>query len=152
MFDIAWSELALIGAVALVVIGPKDLPKVMRTMGKWTRQVRAMAGDFQRHVDDMVRQAELDEIRKEAEATMKAADVGDIGASIEKAVDAQGIQEALAIDEAKIAAEVPILPEGTVPPIPPAPEGLAAEGAPAPVAAETTTSSAPPAPPGDSKS
>jgi sec-independent protein translocase protein TatB len=67
MFDIAWSEMAVIGVVALVVIGPKDLPKVMRTMGVWSRKMSLLANDFRRHVDDMVRQAELDEIRKKAE-------------------------------------------------------------------------------------
>ena len=46
MFDIAWSELALIGAVALIVIGPKDLPRVMRNLGQWARKARAMAAEF----------------------------------------------------------------------------------------------------------
>ena len=67
MFDIAWSELALIGAVALIVIGPKDLPKVMRQLGQWTRRARAMAAEFQRNLDDMMREAELDDIRREVE-------------------------------------------------------------------------------------
>ena len=56
MFDIAWSELALIGGVALLVIGPKDLPKVMRSMGRWTRKARLLAGEFQRNLDDMMRE------------------------------------------------------------------------------------------------
>ena len=47
MFDISWTEFLLIGIVALIVIGPKELPTVMRTMGQWTRKVRSMAADFQ---------------------------------------------------------------------------------------------------------
>ena len=68
MFDIAWSELALIGGVALVVIGPKDLPKVMRTMGHWTRKARMLAGEFQRNIDDMMKETELDEMKRQVQA------------------------------------------------------------------------------------
>ena len=63
MFDFAWSELALIGVVALVVIGPKDLPKAMRTVGAWTRKARAIAHEFRSSVEQMVRDAELDEVK-----------------------------------------------------------------------------------------
>ena len=63
MFDIAWSELFVIVLVALVVVGPKDLPKLMRTAGQWAGRARAMADQFKRSFDDMARQAELDELR-----------------------------------------------------------------------------------------
>ena len=65
MFDIAWSELFVIVLVALVVVGPKDLPKLMRTAGQWAGRARAMADQFKRSFDDMARQAELDELRTE---------------------------------------------------------------------------------------
>ena len=64
MFDFAWSELAVIAVVALVVIGPKDLPRVMRTVGQWTRRARAIAREFQGSLDQMVREAELDEMKR----------------------------------------------------------------------------------------
>jgi sec-independent protein translocase protein TatB len=64
MFDFAWSELALIAVVALIVIGPKDLPRVMRTVGQWTRRARAIAREFQGSLDQMVREAELDEVKR----------------------------------------------------------------------------------------
>jgi len=64
MFDFAWSELALIAVVALVVIGPKDLPRVMRVAGQWTRRARAIAREFQGSLDQMVREAELDEVKR----------------------------------------------------------------------------------------
>lgn len=66
MFDIAWSELGVIAVVALIVIGPKDLPKVLRTVGQWTSKARAMAREFQSGIDDMVRETELEELRKAA--------------------------------------------------------------------------------------
>ena len=64
MFDFAWSELALIAVVALVVIGPKDLPRVMRVVGQWTRRARAIAREFQGSLDQMVREAELDDMKR----------------------------------------------------------------------------------------
>jgi sec-independent protein translocase protein TatB len=64
MFDFAWSELALIAVVALVVIGPKDLPRVMRMVGQWTRRARAIAREFQGSLDQMMREAELDEVKR----------------------------------------------------------------------------------------
>jgi sec-independent protein translocase protein TatB len=66
MFDIAWSELMVIAAIALVVIGPKDLPKTIYTLGKWVRKARGVAREFQGHLDDMMRESELDELRQQA--------------------------------------------------------------------------------------
>ena len=65
MFDIAWSELLVIIVVALVVVGPKDLPRLMRTAGQWAGRARAMADQFRRSFDDIARQSELDELRSE---------------------------------------------------------------------------------------
>src|SRR5262245_33917224 len=65
MFDIAWSELLVIIVVALVVVGPKDLPRLMRTAGQWAGRARAMADQFRRSFDDIARQSELDELRAE---------------------------------------------------------------------------------------
>ncbi len=67
MFDFAWSELAVIAVVALVVIGPKDLPRVMRTVGFWVRKARTVAHEFQGSLEQMVREAELDDIRQKVE-------------------------------------------------------------------------------------
>ncbi|HVA13611.1 MAG TPA: Sec-independent protein translocase protein TatB [Stellaceae bacterium] len=64
MFDFAWSELALIAVVALVIIGPKDMPRVMRIVGQWVRQARSIAREFQGSVDQMMRESELDEVKR----------------------------------------------------------------------------------------
>jgi sec-independent protein translocase protein TatB len=64
MFDIGWSELLVIGVVAIVVVGPKELPRLMRTFGHYTGKLRAMASDFQRQFEEAVRDSEIDEVRK----------------------------------------------------------------------------------------
>ncbi len=63
--DLSWSHMLLVLIVALVVVGPKDLPKLMRKMGQWTAKARGMADQFRRSFDEMARQSELDELRKE---------------------------------------------------------------------------------------
>ena len=63
--DLSWSHMLLVLVVALVVVGPKDLPKVMHTMGKWAGKARAMADQFRKSFDEMARQSELDELRRE---------------------------------------------------------------------------------------
>lgn len=64
MFDIAPTELLLVALVALVVIGPKDLPRAMRFVGNWVGRARGMARHFRSGLDEMVRQAELEEMEK----------------------------------------------------------------------------------------
>ena len=68
MPDLSWSHILLVLIVALVVVGPKDLPKLMRTAGQWMGKARQMADQFRKSFDDMTRQAELDELRNELES------------------------------------------------------------------------------------
>ena len=63
MFDFAFSEIALVGVVALLVIGPKDMPVAIKTVAGMIKKARRMAGEFQGHVDEMVREADLHEVR-----------------------------------------------------------------------------------------
>jgi len=65
MFDVAPTELLLVVLVALVVIGPKDLPKAMRFVGKWMAKARGMARHFRSGLDTMMREAELEELEKQ---------------------------------------------------------------------------------------
>lgn len=73
MFGIDAPELLVIAAVALIFIGPKELPGMLRSIGKWVATARNMAGEFRGHVDDMMRQADLDELKKQVEAGAKDA-------------------------------------------------------------------------------
>jgi sec-independent protein translocase protein TatB len=67
MFDFSWSELLLIGIVALIFIGPKELPGVLRTLGQWMTKIRRMASDFQNQFHDAMREAELADLKKEVD-------------------------------------------------------------------------------------
>jgi len=64
MFDIGWTEMLVIAVVMIVVVGPKDLPRMLRTFGKTTAKLRAMAGDFQRQFNEALKEAELDDVKK----------------------------------------------------------------------------------------
>lgn len=76
LFDIAPSEFLLTAVVAVVVIGPKDMPRAMRTMGKWMGTVRRVSGHFRSGIETMIREAEMEEMekkwREQNEAIMKA--------------------------------------------------------------------------------
>jgi sec-independent protein translocase protein TatB len=94
MFDISWSELLIIGIVALVVIGPKELPAALRTLGQWMSKIRRMATEFQGQFQDAMREAELAELKKEMdEMAAKATNYGqfdpleDVRRDIEKATE-----------------------------------------------------------------
>lgn len=63
MFDVGWTEMLVIAVVMIVVVGPKDLPKMLRTFGKTTAKLRSMAGDFRRQFDEALREAELDDLK-----------------------------------------------------------------------------------------
>ncbi len=67
MFDISWTEFLLIGVIALIVIGPKELPTVMRTLGQYTRKIRSMAADFQNQFHEALREADMADLKKQVD-------------------------------------------------------------------------------------
>ena len=66
MFDIGWQELFILAVLSIIVIGPKDLPRAVRTMTQWVRKARSMARELHSGLDDIVRESEIDEIKDEA--------------------------------------------------------------------------------------
>jgi sec-independent protein translocase protein TatB len=78
MFDIGWSELVVIAVVAIVVIGPKDLPRAMRTVGRWTAKMKGMAREFQNQFNEAMREAELDGVKKDVEDLAKINPMADL--------------------------------------------------------------------------
>jgi len=73
MFDIGWSEFVVIGVVALIVIGPKELPAVLRAIGQWTTKIRRMAGEFQSQFQEAMREAEMADLKKSVDELSDAA-------------------------------------------------------------------------------
>ena len=86
MFDLAWSEIALIAVVAIVVIGPKDLPDAIRNVAKGVKKLRAMAAEFQTHADELVKEAKLEDVRQQIQEIRNF----DLKGTIERAVDNDG--------------------------------------------------------------
>ncbi len=138
MFDIGWSELLVIGIVALVVIGPKDLPKVLRALGTMMSKVRGMAAEFQGQFQDAMRDAELADLKKEAEKLASSATsaiqnpMQSIENEIQKTIDAPSTPPTPAASDAEVNAAIPA---------PPQPEPLNIE--PTPIAPAVTTAETP---------
>jgi sec-independent protein translocase protein TatB len=86
MFDFAWSEIALIAAVALIAIGPKDMPVAIRSVTGMIKKARRMASEFQTHVDEMLREANLDEVRNQINEIRNF----DLRGEVERQVDPDG--------------------------------------------------------------
>jgi sec-independent protein translocase protein TatB len=134
MFDIGWSEMAIIAAVALVVIGPKELPNALRTVTQFLRYARKMAAEFQGGIDQIVREAELDEARK----TIQSVTSMDIKGEVTKMVDPTGdlhrtLNERIedAVEPPAVTASAALSPVGEAaleaPAAPPAPFAAQAE-------------------------
>ncbi len=123
MFDIGWDEMALIAVVSLIVIGPKDLPLVLRQVGRWTRKAREMASDFQRGIDDMARESELDDLKKQVARVAEQPNL--LRQEIDKAIDPTGemakAMEVPALDLATPEPVVEAIPKDAPPARPPEP-------------------------------
>jgi sec-independent protein translocase protein TatB len=140
MFDFAWSELALIAVIALVVIGPKDLPRVMRIVGQWTRRARSIAREFQGSLDQMMRESELDEVKRHIDRASSF----DVENEIRRAVDPTGeVQRSLSEPVLANPLADPPKPVETTPL--PSPVTEEKTEAPLAVPAETATAEAEPA-------
>ena len=84
MLDVGWSELLVLGVVALIVVGPKELPRLMRTVGQWVNRAKSMARDFQRGMEDVAREADVQEL---SEARKMLDDVRSIKTEAQKGPD-----------------------------------------------------------------
>lgn len=124
MIDITSSKLLILGLVALMVIGPKDLPALLRTIGKYVGIVKKHANDFRAQFDEAMRESELDQIKRDAEASMREA---------EEKIRAQMGEAQAGIDPNKILGGDPFAEVATAP----TPATPALEAAPAPAPVET---------------
>jgi sec-independent protein translocase protein TatB len=117
MFDFAWSEIALIGVVALVLIGPKDLPIAIKAVTGMVKKARRMAAEFQTHVDEMVKDADLHEVRDQIREIRSL----DIRGTIARAVDKDGTIRAALQDPIRTPPP-PAVPVTDTPDLAPLPE------------------------------
>ena len=141
MLDLSWGEIVLIGAAAVIFIGPKELPGAIRTLGKFMGKARTMAREFQNNVDDMIREADLEEVKKQVQTAQNVATGGMSGltGAIQNAIDPKGeIQKAIAAPEALAAPSLsaPVSsPAPVVDPTPPSAPAMAPTAAsPEPIA------------------
>ncbi|MCE2494076.1 MAG: twin-arginine translocase subunit TatB [Alphaproteobacteria bacterium] len=96
MLDIGWPELFLIAVVTIIVVGPKELPRVVRTVSGMIRKMRGLAGEFQSTLDDMAREADLEDIKNEIEQVSEV----DVADEFKAAVDPSGTMDgAFDLDE-----------------------------------------------------
>src|SRR3974390_727223 len=109
MFGIDSPELLVIAIVALIAIGPKELPGLLRTWGKWMAQMRGMASEFRGHVDEMIRQSELAQVKKELEGSTGGLDLKSLDPSrqIREHIQEGMAEGEKAITEARTALESP---------------------------------------------
>jgi sec-independent protein translocase protein TatB len=147
MFGIGWSEFVVIGVVALIAIGPKELPTVLRTVGFWVGKVRRMANEFQGQFQEALREAEMADVRKELEEiSAQATDikfddpVADANKQIASAFEDKPAAETSAAETVSAAPTVPVsaevlsqeaLPQIDVPLPEPVPPVTSADVAPA---------------------
>jgi sec-independent protein translocase protein TatB len=127
MFDIGWSELVVIAVVALIAIGPKELPGVLRTVGHYMRKIRGMASEFQGQFQEAMREAEMADLKKHVDEmtdTAKGFTDFDPLASVKKEV------ESFSADPLGTSTPAPSMASASPEP--------AAPGAPAPVSPDTT--------------
>jgi sec-independent protein translocase protein TatB len=138
MFDIGWSELLVIGVVALIAIGPKELPGVLRMVGQWAGKVRRMASEFQGQFQEAMREAEMADLKKKFdEASSAATDFGSsitnplesVSKEVEKALDTTETWSPTQAPPASVDAAIPAPPE-------PAPVSIPELESPAPASGE----------------
>ncbi len=101
MLSLGWSEMAIVLLVALLVLGPKELPKLARDLGRWVGKARSLSREFQRALEDMARETELDEMKKQLDEANRELRRTRIDKTVERAVDPTGeLKSAFDIDGA----------------------------------------------------
>ena len=148
MFEIGWSELLLIGIVALIAIGPKELPTVLRTLGQWMSKLRRMASEFQSQFQEAMREAEMADLKKQVdEMTSQAQSYANFDPVSEVRRELESTQQQIegamvnpagaATPSPPVAAEPSISPPDAVPPDAPATDAAApSSAAPEPATAD----------------
>jgi sec-independent protein translocase protein TatB len=124
MFDLSWSHLLVVAVVALIAIGPKELPSVLRNVGHWMGKIRRMAAEFQTQFQEAMREAEMEDLKKHAD------DLNNAARSLTKPLDPTDYLGKLDAPPTSASTATPATPSETVPSLPqPDPEGDTAANA-----------------------
>ena len=140
MFDIGWSELVVIAVVALIAIGPKELPGVLRMVGQWMGKARKMAAEFQGQFQEAMREAEMADLKKSFDEVKQAASgftggnlMTPLEKDVNKALDIEGVDKpATAVPDRPVSEAAPEGTAATEPPVTPAIPDLATAAPPIP--------------------
>ena len=116
MLDLSWGHIFLVLVVALVVVGPKELPRLMRTIGQWMGKARAMADQFRKSFDDMARQSELDELRKEIENLRHERPLAGVEADLNRSIIPDDMRSMAASPPGSVSIEAEPVEVETAPP------------------------------------
>lgn len=121
MFDIGWTEMLVVGSLALIVVGPKDLPKMLRTFGQYVGKARGMAREFQRSMDDAAREADISDMKEMREAAQQLRNLNrpfDVAAAPRKTAASVAKPAAPTVQPAPAAADAPAAPAPAAPQAP----------------------------------
>ena len=127
MLDIGGSELLVIALVLILVVGPKDLPRVLRTVGRFMAKMRGMTREFQRSIDDMAREADVADMRKELNSISDTVSDSDVTKKVEDTLDSTGILRDAMKEDYGLTDEAADKAAASLPPLAPRPDAETAQ-------------------------
>ncbi len=127
MLDIGGSELLVIALVLILVVGPKDLPRVLRSVGRFMAKMRGMTREFQRSIDDMAREADVADMRKELNSISDTVSGSDVTKKVEDTLDSTGILRDAMKEDYGLTDEGADKAAASLPPLAPRPDAETAQ-------------------------
>lgn len=127
MLDIGGSELLVIALVLILVVGPKDLPRVLRTVGRFMAKMRGMTREFQRNIDDMAREADVADMRKELNSISDTVSDSEVTKKVEETLDSTGILRDAMKEDYGLTDEGADKAAASLPPLAPRPDAETAQ-------------------------
>jgi sec-independent protein translocase protein TatB len=115
IFDIGWIEILVVAVIAIIVVGPKDLPRMMRIVGQWVGKARGLAREFQKSLDDLMRESELEDLRKEVDELRKMNPMEDVKKALDPTDELRQLDKDIKSDLEATSNEMKALKEASPP-------------------------------------
>jgi sec-independent protein translocase protein TatB len=115
IFDIGWIEILVVAVIAIIVVGPKDLPRMMRIVGQWVGKARGLAREFQKSLDDLMRESELEDLRKEVDELRKMNPMEDVKKALDPTDELRQLDKDIKSDLETTSNEMKALKEASPP-------------------------------------